>query len=184
MKDMAWRVWGALVLGACGGTAEVGTGAGGGAGSAVCGGTAALACGANQWCDYDPSDCGGGDRQGVCRPRPQACEEIYAPVCGCDGNVYDNGCSAQAAGVDEDLSGGCTPPPGMFACGAQFCQLGISYCQIAISDVGGEPNDYRCLPLPVGCAGAPDCACLAAEPCGFMCESDAAGGLTLTCPGG
>jgi hypothetical protein len=97
--------------------------------------------------------------------------------------VYDNGCFAQGAGVDENLFGNCTPPGGLFACGSHFCQLNSEYCEIGISDVGGEPNTYTCKALPV-CPATPDCACLANEPCGFMCDGNATSGLTLTCPGG
>lgn len=213
MKYFAWVSLGfaALAL-ACGGDAQVmcdgadcetggnggsgnsGTGANGGSGGSgaaggsgggkVCGGMAELACGAGEWCDYDPSYCGGDDSQGICRPRPNACDDIYAPVCGCDGNVYSNACDAERSGVDQNLFGGCTPPGGMFGCGAQFCDLVSQYCEIGISDVGGEPNTYVCEPLPNTCGNTPDCVCLANEPCGFMCEGDAASGLTLTCPGG
>jgi hypothetical protein len=113
------------------------------------------------------------------------CPEIYMPVCGCDGMVYGNDCEAQAAGVDVDLTGSCTPPQGnLFPCGAGFCNLDTEYCQVQVSDVGGIDDGFTCMALPNGCGNAPDCACLSGEPCDFNCDGDAANGLTLTCPGG
>ena len=58
------------------------------------------------------------------------------------------------------------------------------YCQRAVSDIGGEPDDYRCVDLPGACNSGVDCGCVANEPCGFECEDGGAGELTLTCPGG
>ncbi len=157
------------------------SGAGGGS---MCGGLAGFTCPSGQYCDYPSKDCGGDDDTGTCAPRPQACPNDYQPTCGCDLHVYANACEANAAGVDVDDLGGCTPPAGMFGCGAGFCHLGAEYCEFDASDVATIPSTYTCKPLPAGCGTAPGCACLSNVQCGTLCMSTANGGIQVTCPGG
>ena len=51
-------------------------------------------------------------QSGVCIDSTQindsiACIEIYEPVCGCDGNTYDNSCYADKSGVISYTAGEC-----------------------------------------------------------------------------
>jgi len=76
-------------------TTSVTTGVGGGSGK-LCG-SGQPPCPPSEFCDLPGESCAG---QGVCTLRPQGCPEDCPGVCGCDGQAYCNGCSAQASGVD------------------------------------------------------------------------------------
>ena len=162
-------------------TSSTGTGSSG----VACGGLTPFptSCPADEFCDYDIKNCGAFDNQGVCTKRPMACDKNLHPTCGCDGQVYDNECAANAAGVSAN-NNGCMPPAGQFACGAHFCDSATSYCEHEISDVAGFPDGYICKPLPAGCGLTPTCACLSGVACGNMCSENSNGDLTVICPGG
>ncbi|APR79623.1 Kazal-type serine protease inhibitor domain protein [Minicystis rosea] len=153
--------------------------------SKICGGILDAPCAPDEYCDFPDDLCGATDGQGICMPRPTACDKNLDPVCGCDGAVHDNACDAAAAGADVSLLGGCKAPQGTFACGSHFCTLGAHYCEYVISDVGGEPSTYTCQPLPASCNGVTTCACLADLPCGGPgCETTSDGGAQVSCGGG
>ncbi|RPI42318.1 MAG: hypothetical protein EHM59_18130, partial [Betaproteobacteria bacterium] len=76
----------------------------GGGNGDTCGGLAGLACAADEYCNFPISaQCGAADQTGTCEASPQACDAIFDPVCGCDGQVYGNACAAQQAGVAARL---------------------------------------------------------------------------------
>ena len=51
--------------------------------------------------------CGANNTVGVCKKRPEACNDGLALVCGCDGQTYTTTRTAQAAGVDVQADGEC-----------------------------------------------------------------------------
>lgn len=74
---------------------------------------AGVPCAADEFCQYADDNCGFTDLQpGVCVKRPAAAScatfpDPFVPICACDGQIYENGCEAAAAGSDvwggEDL---------------------------------------------------------------------------------
>jgi hypothetical protein len=118
---------------------------------------------------------------GTCQARPQGCTAVVDRVCACDGKVYNSPCEAAAAGYDISNNGTCTPPSGMFPCGARFCMRGTQYCEQMIGGAVDNPGSYACHALPAGCGTTPTCACLnGVAQCG-MCTTSASGDFTTTC---
>ncbi len=90
-------------------TAVSSSGAGGA--PTICAGKLGQLCGPDEWCQFEPSAaCGNFDGSGVCQPKPNGCTDDCPGVCGCDGQVYCNACSAHQAGVDVTLDTSCSAP--------------------------------------------------------------------------
>ncbi len=114
-----------------------------------------------------------------------------SPVCGSDGHAWPSEGAAAAAGVGLSRTGGCKDGPPSFApCGAHYCDVATSYCEIVLSDVPDPPTDYACRPLPPRCTAdpsrAPSCDCFPAGTrclsfCGPMDTNGGRPGLHLTC---
>jgi hypothetical protein len=165
----------ALLAAGCASTTVVGTG-----GSTTTTGTTSpsceAGCGATGYCHWVSNACQDTTSPvpvtGTCQPRPEGCDDIYAPVCGCDGQVYGNACAANQAGVDVG-SMACpasATPDQYIPCGTVYCDPSISYCLRL--DGGGGDVQWECQTLPSGCAGAatPACACFGTLDNGMVCS--------------
>jgi hypothetical protein len=77
-----------------------------------CGSRGLPECPEGTFCSFPPgADCGRADAPGTCAPRPEACIQLFDPVCGCDGQTHGNACSANSAGVSVDFDGPCEEQP-------------------------------------------------------------------------
>jgi Kazal-type serine protease inhibitor domain len=138
----------------------------------ACGGLAGEGCVKGTYCDYPPGAlCGAADQTGTCQPKPEACDDVYDPVCGCDDRTYGNECEANARGVSVLHAGSCSAPAGPDA-GAPL-------------DAGPGTRVDAALPGPRHCGGLAGLSCGRGEFCSFgaTCSSIADGtGVCRTLP--
>jgi hypothetical protein len=67
-------------------------------------------CDANEYCAYaNKPTCSSSGAVGACLPRPDACDDVYLPVCGCDMKAYPNACEAGRAGTGVFGPAPCPP---------------------------------------------------------------------------
>ena len=84
-------------------------------GRCPCGGPGGVACAATDFCSYLAGTTTAGacltpGSLGVCEAKPTSCPSLQSPVCGCDGNTYENPCTAALAGTSVALSTACPSP--------------------------------------------------------------------------
>jgi hypothetical protein len=125
----------------------------------TCGGIAGFPCDEGEFCDHGAGACNIADAGGQCVAMPEACPEIFDPVCGCNGKTYSNDCERIRAGAQKDHDGPCQPDfcDGFagFPCeDGQFCDHPAGTCNVA--DGAGV-----CVAVPGACAAVfdPVCGC-------------------------
>lgn len=87
-----------------------------------------------------------GAKMGDCRPMPNSCNMLYAPVCGCDGKTYGNACTAHAAGINVAQKGTCDP-----SCDKVHCKLYNDCCMCSASAYDFYPPPCRQTCLQPSC---------------------------------
>jgi len=121
----------------------------------VCGGFANLPCDDGEFCRFgEPPAEAAADLTGLCMPKPEACLEIFAPVCGLNGITYDNACSANMDGTDVGHEGACdAPEPAMCGGFANIpCASSDDWCSFGEVPTGASADmSGVCLARPQAC---------------------------------
>ena len=117
-------------------------------------------CGAGSYCSTAVDVCLTAEVVGFCQPIPTSCAEAVDPVCGCDGNQYQNACLAARAGVSVSATGTCP----VSECGgieALACADSTTYCQFPQGTCTDADPVGTCAVVPTSCSAlsSPVCGC-------------------------
>lgn len=127
-----------------------------------CGGKMGNQCGVDEFCKYKPEDmCGAADQTGTCAPKPALCDKKLAPVCGCDGQTYDNACAAEFNGISVASEGACGQEKVCGGIAGTSCGSRSEYCAYPEGTCKVSDQQGVCKPRPVVCrtGGDPICGC-------------------------
>lgn len=154
-------------------------------GPRFCGGHADWQCSDDDVClPFLARGCPGPRRVGLCVPPPRFCPPYSSPVCGCDGNTYENTCEAVRAGTSVEHRGECADS-GEPMCGGEAGETcaGMATCEDDMTDDCDRSRDAACPgfctckliekcspreiwdmdPTVCGCVPAPPDACAGVE---------------------
>ncbi len=145
----------------------------------LCGTRGAGECSKGEFCNFpESSECGETDKGGACERLPEACREVYDPVCGCDDETYGNACEANAAGISVAEQGECEqePTPGCGGPRGLPCEAG-EFCNYPPEAICGAADALgECEPVPEACDGNYDPVCGCDDKTyGNECQAHAAG---------
>jgi hypothetical protein len=157
-------------------------------GGNICGGIAGFVCPNGQFCLFEFGTCGNFDLLGVCTDIPWGCPDVWAPVCGCDGQTHGNECEAHAVGASIQSEGSCGGPVCETACDcydlngndfSQPCPMLCPTCDNYWQCVQGQCAEY-CGSMPEDVIECID-PCLPEEICGNGIDDDCDGMVDEGC---
>ena len=107
------------------------------------------ACESSSYCAFDQGNCG--SSLGKCTQRPEACDDVFEPVCGCDGRTYSNACDAAQHGRSVLHFGACSI---VQSCGQlqQAYLLALERALVCCPNCGPAEQCTRRVPTRLGCS--------------------------------